>query len=168
MWKRIWQINVPRVVKVFLWKACNNLLPTKEIYFKKNDCSGLVVPFCELDVKNTSHIQWPCPSSNDECGDCLRKISKLLQQRWWFPTYPMWAIWETWEGRSWTNGHNEEVELMVTIARRIWLRRNTVVFGGDLTHPSQLQDGSQKDTKSISDSLKNYVKSKRSEHGIPR
>lgn len=49
----------------------------------------------------------------------------------------------------------EEVELMVTIARRIWLRRNTVVFGGDLTHPSQLQDGSQKDTESISDSLKN-------------
>jgi hypothetical protein len=30
---------------------------------------------------------------------------------------------------------NEEFELMV-VARKIWLCRNTFVFGGDLTHPA--------------------------------
>jgi hypothetical protein len=32
----------------------------------------------------------------------------------------------------------EELELVATIARRIWLRRNFVVYGGDLMHASQL------------------------------
>ncbi len=32
---------------------------------------------------------------------------------------------------------NEEFELMA-VARKIWLCRNTFVFGGDLTHPAQL------------------------------
>jgi hypothetical protein len=32
----------------------------------------------------------------------------------------------------------EELELVATIARRIWLRRNFVVYGGELMHASQL------------------------------
>lgn len=27
---------------------------------------------------------------------------------------------------------------MATVARKIWLCKNTIVFGGDLTHPAQL------------------------------
>jgi hypothetical protein len=29
MWKALWKLNCPRVVHLFLWKACNNILPTK-------------------------------------------------------------------------------------------------------------------------------------------
>lgn len=32
----------------------------------------------------------------------------------------------------------EDVELLATVARRIWLHRNAVVFGGDLINPAQL------------------------------
>jgi hypothetical protein len=32
----------------------------------------------------------------------------------------------------------EEVELFTVTARKIWLRRNTVVFGGMFSHPTQL------------------------------
>jgi hypothetical protein len=33
---------------------------------------------------------------------------------------------------------NEEIELIPIVARKIWLLINTIVFGGDLTHPAQL------------------------------
>jgi len=29
-WKVIWKLKVPRAVQVFLWRGCNNILPTKE------------------------------------------------------------------------------------------------------------------------------------------
>jgi hypothetical protein len=32
MWQAIWKLNCPRVVHLFLWKACNNILPTKGYY----------------------------------------------------------------------------------------------------------------------------------------
>jgi hypothetical protein len=30
-WKTLWSLQVPNSTKVFLWRACNNILPTKEI-----------------------------------------------------------------------------------------------------------------------------------------
>jgi hypothetical protein len=35
IWKAIWSINVPNPVKVFLWKAGNNILPTRVNLFKR-------------------------------------------------------------------------------------------------------------------------------------
>ncbi|XP_042979954.1 uncharacterized protein LOC122310138 [Carya illinoinensis] len=34
-WKSIWEMNVPGVVKQFIWKAANNILPTRSNLFKK-------------------------------------------------------------------------------------------------------------------------------------
>jgi hypothetical protein len=28
VWKTIWKMGVPRLVKLFMWRACQNLLPT--------------------------------------------------------------------------------------------------------------------------------------------
>jgi hypothetical protein len=35
----------------------------------------------------------------------------------------------------------ETVELMIVMARCIWLRRNTLVFEGDFRHPSEVFEG---------------------------
>jgi hypothetical protein len=37
-WKTIWSLNVPNSVKMFLWRACNDLLPTKVNLGKKRYC----------------------------------------------------------------------------------------------------------------------------------
>jgi hypothetical protein len=34
-WKAIWSINVPNPAKVFLWKAWNNILPSRVNLFKR-------------------------------------------------------------------------------------------------------------------------------------
>jgi hypothetical protein len=38
----------------------------------------------------------------------------------------------------------EEVELVATIARKIWLHRNIVIFGREFTHPSQVIQSAKK------------------------
>jgi hypothetical protein len=32
LWKTIWDLKVPNTMKVFIWRACNNILPTNEIF----------------------------------------------------------------------------------------------------------------------------------------
>jgi hypothetical protein len=51
LWNKIWRSNVPRVVKLFLWQACNNVLPPKENLFKRKITSDPLCPVCLLEVE---------------------------------------------------------------------------------------------------------------------
>jgi hypothetical protein len=44
LWRRIWRLNGPRVVKMFMWQACNNILPTNENLFKRKVLSRPLLP----------------------------------------------------------------------------------------------------------------------------
>jgi len=35
IWRRLWKLNLPRFILLFLWRACNNILPTKNNIYKK-------------------------------------------------------------------------------------------------------------------------------------
>jgi hypothetical protein len=48
VWKVIWKIKGSRVVKTFLWQACNNILPTKELLFKRCITTDPLCPICGL------------------------------------------------------------------------------------------------------------------------
>jgi hypothetical protein len=64
-WTSLWSLNALQIVKVFLWKACNNLLPTKENLFKKRVVKDPLCPICGVEVENICHMLWRCPSSCD-------------------------------------------------------------------------------------------------------
>lgn len=51
MWQTIWKMNCPRVVHLFLWKACNNILPTKENLFKRGIAPDALAPFVNWTLK---------------------------------------------------------------------------------------------------------------------
>jgi hypothetical protein len=65
LWKQIWRIDVLRVVRIFLWQACNNIIPTKENLFKKRITDDPLCPICGLDVETVGHILWSCTAARD-------------------------------------------------------------------------------------------------------
>jgi hypothetical protein len=62
-WKSLWAMNVPGVLKNFMWKVSLNLLPTKDNLHRKKIAPDPLCPICHQERKTTGHILWGCRSS---------------------------------------------------------------------------------------------------------
>jgi hypothetical protein len=65
MWQVIWKLNCPRVVHIFLWKACNNILPTKENLSKRAMTLDDKCLISKSETKTVGHSLWSCPAAKD-------------------------------------------------------------------------------------------------------
>jgi hypothetical protein len=63
LWKAIWSIKAPRAAKIFLWKACSDIIPTKEKLYNKKITLDPLFPICNLEIETTVHALWSCPSA---------------------------------------------------------------------------------------------------------
>ena len=61
----IWQLDIPPKIKFFLWKICQNGLPTK----KRLESSHVFLPlecvFCDFHAESDHHLFLDCPFSKD-------------------------------------------------------------------------------------------------------
>jgi hypothetical protein len=46
IWRRIWRIGGPRVVKLFMWQVCNDILPTNKNLLKRKVLTDALYPIC--------------------------------------------------------------------------------------------------------------------------
>jgi hypothetical protein len=113
---------VSRVVQHFLWKACNNNLPTKENLYKRRITEDSLCPLCKTTTETIGHIIWSCESSKDIWVECCRSLQKCSSDEEGFPD-----IIEKLASKL----SEDEMQLAVRVARQIWLRRSSVVFCGD-------------------------------------
>jgi hypothetical protein len=56
VWKMCWSLRVPNAVKMFLWRACHNLLPTKVNLLKRGICDNSFCPICLFENETVEHI----------------------------------------------------------------------------------------------------------------
>ena len=59
-WKQLWKINTPHKVRHFAWRACKDILPTKENLVRRK---VLVVGSCEMcqsSLEMSGHLFWEC------------------------------------------------------------------------------------------------------------
>jgi len=120
VWKSIWDLKAPPVLRNFCWKVSNNLLPNMVNLLWKKIVSNSLCPICTREPESTFHSLWRCLSAEAVWQKCSRRIQKLSC--------------EDMDGRGlllffFENLSNEEVLEAITVARMIWLRRNSFVFG---------------------------------------
>ena len=116
-------------VKNFLWRACNNLLPTKMNLMRRGIVKDARCPICEREAETMTHILWRCSAAQDEWGCEPKKLQKGIDEGLTFA-----QVLTTMIGRF----DMEEIELMAVMAQKIWFRRNAMVRGGDFIHPDQV------------------------------
>jgi hypothetical protein len=78
VWKTCWKLRVPNAAKMFLWRACHNLLPTKVNLFKRGVCESSVCPICLFENETVGHIVWECPAANYVWGGAPIKLQKSI------------------------------------------------------------------------------------------
>jgi hypothetical protein len=54
-WKTCWKLNVPNAVKMHLWRACHNLLPTKANMFCIGVGESKMFPICLSEEEMVVH-----------------------------------------------------------------------------------------------------------------
>lgn len=66
-WRNFWQLKIPPKVKMFLWRALTNCLPTLTNLKKKFVPVGEICQICNADREITFHILVECPFAKIAC-----------------------------------------------------------------------------------------------------
>ena len=79
-WKSLWKLNIPKKVKIFLWRACTDSIPTM-----LNLCKWKIVPsstcnHCHVREESVFHALWSCKAACSVWCSC-------------FPTLPSEFTW---------------------------------------------------------------------------
>ena len=76
MWRRIWKLKIPGKVRHFLWRACNETLPTSQNLQRRKIMVDPRCRICDGEVETTTHILWECPLANSVWSLVKGKIQK--------------------------------------------------------------------------------------------
>lgn len=60
VWNYIWNANLPQKVKIFLWKACNNILPVCSNLKRRKIARVEVCPLCHRETETVEHALLLC------------------------------------------------------------------------------------------------------------
>lgn len=60
MWKTLWKLKVPNKIKVFGWRACRNVLPTRVNLAQKRIIQDNRCEACKTEPETVIHALWNC------------------------------------------------------------------------------------------------------------
>lgn len=125
LWNCMWKLRIPNAVRMFLWKACSNILPTKDNLKRRRVVLDDHCFICNIYVE----FVWDCLVAQDVWGG-----SEQIFQKSQCDGGDFLAVMEYRMERC----NIEELELAGVIACEIWKRRNSVLHGGNFVHPKRL------------------------------
>jgi ribonuclease HI len=126
-WKFVWALGIPNVTKLFIWRACNEILPTRVNLVRRRVTELKACPCCEMEDEDALHAMWLCPAARDVWGNSGSVFQKYCYAGTNFKGLLAYCM---------ERGTKEDLELMAVIARRIWLRRNAWLFERRFEHPN--------------------------------
>ena len=78
--KRIWavirKLKIPNKVKVFAWRACNDILPMKMNLVNRRIIADTVCPNCTRFPEIAVHVLWDCDAAQDVWAGSLKSLQK--------------------------------------------------------------------------------------------
>lgn len=154
VWKTIWSLHVRNAVKVFLWRACANILPTKDNLLRRGVVKEAQCIFRHKDIESVLHILWECPSA-DAWSVCDIRIQKSQVHYLSFLDVLDNLITQCSKGK---------LNMFALISKKPWARRNAVVHGGDFSHPTRIVQEAGETMKQLMKVLEGEVTTERAVH----
>nr|POE60153.1 putative ribonuclease h protein [Quercus suber] len=60
-WNGIWKLEVPNRIRLFMWRAGNDSLPTKVNLAHRKMLTESTCSLCKLELEDTLQALWKCP-----------------------------------------------------------------------------------------------------------
>lgn len=77
-WKAILKLNIPNSVKLFLQRACHDILSTSVNLCKREVTDHILCLICTLEEKTIAHAHWVCSATNDVWGEDRSPLRKWM------------------------------------------------------------------------------------------
>ena len=65
IWRGVWSMDLLNKVKHFAWKACKNILATKENLWKRKITRDGVCEGYKKEIESTGHLFWTCQKAKE-------------------------------------------------------------------------------------------------------
>ena len=123
IWRGVWSMDLPNKVKHFAWKACRNILATKENLWKRKITRDGVCEGCKKEIESTGHLFWTCQKAKE-----VWSHSKLAFP---FQVSPTWDFMDVMSHLlKWSEASPGLPERVVMVCWGMWKNRNEVRNGG--------------------------------------
>ena len=100
---------------IFLWRACRNVLPTKQALLKRKVTADLISERCRSAIKESMHAIWSCLELGEVWG---------VGEEWCFRSNVEFT--DVKELLSWLIAEGKSIELFAYTAWMVWTQRNKV------------------------------------------
>lgn len=55
-WNKIWKVDFPHKVRIFLWRSGRNNIPVRNLLRGKGVPTTIMCPICNVDVEHMAHL----------------------------------------------------------------------------------------------------------------
>ena len=76
VWFALWKLRIPNKIRVFGWRACNEILPTKLNLSKRRVIEYAMCPIYLRFPESAVHALWECDAARDVWTGSLKILQK--------------------------------------------------------------------------------------------
>ncbi|KAH9679641.1 putative reverse transcriptase/RNA-dependent DNA polymerase [Citrus sinensis] len=118
-WNVIWAAELPEKIKIFMWRAVKNLLPTASNLWRRKIVGSPICRRCGVKNEDVIHALLDCKVAKKvwRNAGCAEEIEKLVQQ-------DLMAVLVEIQRKK----GKKELELIVVLCWTIWYSRNLFIF----------------------------------------
>ena len=132
-WKKIWKLELPHKVRVFLWRFCRNNIPVRIRLRSKGVRPPVICPMCNVDVEHVLHLFFDCPFAT-QCWNHMGVSYDMHDV-----TYaPDWLL------QKLGTGSKAELTKIATVLWGVWCWRNNRVWEDKHEPPGIAMEWSQR------------------------
>ena len=129
VWTQILKLRVPSKIKIFGWLACLNILPSKVNLVRRQILTEDKCGLCQRCPESVIHAIWECSVAQDVWAGSTARIHKCGGEKDDFLQLFKFMM---------TKLSVEDLEAFLVQCWLIWHCRNSLLHGGTMQHPGQL------------------------------
>ncbi|KAH9650223.1 putative reverse transcriptase/RNA-dependent DNA polymerase [Citrus sinensis] len=132
-WNAIWKLDLPEKIKIFMWRAVKNLLPTAENLWKRKEVPDPICQRCKRGVETSVHAMVECKAARKigqlshhaaeeitashgrNMFDIFLDTTRLLNKKETELQVAYW--WATWNARNHFLFKKEKLDALISVAK---------------------------------------------------